>query len=529
MKKDSSILRLFPLYFFMFFTILFLTIFISFKFVFIFFFRAAFEPQFIFELTPYYVLKGVNNLQLLFLSFIVILFSTYFHLKATRRNLVYSFLPTATMLCGLGLSIATKEITTSNLYHYLVFGCLLFILLIDHRHTLTLSETLVTPNKKIVETKTTKTTPVTVITKARSKSVQVSMRHRPSRLSFSLISSLFTLFKKSKKTTGQQTSELKDKTSKQPKIVSSKVETINIIADSNIDEKLTMYDGKPPEPKDSSDGDFKRVKAVLEELEVKAKKLEQLEDEIGQRRRTLVKQEKMFEDRLVTFSHRKNHYSLSAELKNKVVSDDEIDDEVNEYHERPDKIQECTAVIQRGILKQINSSFAELLGYKIEELVGKSLFVFVVPEGFAEIKKHYLNRLKGGSSFSYRTMFLTKDNNKIVVEIITRPTTFNGEKAEIAVIVEMHNQQGDADVSIRDHEDKQEDTSVTSEVEEMQEDTTIEQTEDVQEKITGEEEKTQDTTTEKVDDKPDNAASGEAKKSQEEIDAMTEGMKDKQK
>ena len=287
------------------------------------------------------------------------------------------------------------------------------------------------------------------------------------------------MFKKSKKTTGQRTSELKDKTSKQPKTVSSKVETINRIADSNINEKLTMYDGKPPEPKDLSDGDLKRVQAVLEELEVKAKKLEQLEDEIEQRRRTLVKQEKTFEDRLVTFSDRKNRYSLSAELKNKVVFDDEIDDEVNEYHERPDKIQECAAVIQRGILKQINSSFAELLGYKIEELVGKSLFVFVVPEGFAEIKKHYLNRLKGGSSFSYRTMFLTKDNNKIVVEIITRPTTFNGEKAEIAVIAEVDNQQGDADVFIKGPEDKQEETSTPSEVEEIQEDTTIEQTEDV--------------------------------------------------
>ena len=50
----------FPLCFFV-----FLVLFMFVKFIFIFFFRAGFEPRFMFDLTPYYLLTGVNNLHLL--------------------------------------------------------------------------------------------------------------------------------------------------------------------------------------------------------------------------------------------------------------------------------------------------------------------------------------------------------------------------------------------------------------------------------------------------------------------------------
>jgi len=36
-------------------------------------------------------------------------------------------------------------------------------------------------------------------------------------------------------------------------------------------------------------------------------------------------------------------------------------------------------------------------------------------------------------------VFLTKDNNKLAVEVSTRPTIFNGKKAEIAIIKEFKN------------------------------------------------------------------------------------------
>ena len=116
MKKINYFLWYFPICFF-----LFITIYICVKFIFIFFFRASYEPEFIYDLTPYYILSGTNNLQLLFLSIIVLISNVFLHIKLSKKNLLFSFLSTGTMLAGLGLRIATEEIAVSNFFHYLIF------------------------------------------------------------------------------------------------------------------------------------------------------------------------------------------------------------------------------------------------------------------------------------------------------------------------------------------------------------------------------------------------------------------------
>jgi PAS domain S-box-containing protein len=165
----------------------------------------------------------------------------------------------------------------------------------------------------------------------------------------------------------------------------------------------------------------KNFSEIRTDLCIWREKLEFLEEEIEKRRNEVVDREKML----------KGHFIFSV---------DKESGKTLEHLEILDKIPECAAVVQRGILKQINGSFAEMLGYGMEEVVGKSLFDFVVPEWLSEIERYYLDRLKGSGSSSYETVFLTKDNNKVAVEVSTKPTTINGEKAEIAVIKRLENQ-----------------------------------------------------------------------------------------
>jgi len=146
MEKQNNVLWNLTFVFFIFFSI-----FIAFKFLFIFFFRAAFEPDFIFELTPLFLLLGMNNLQLLFLSLIIVVSDTYLHMRPTRKNILYSFIPTLIMVSGLGLGITTKEISADYLPNYLLFGFLLFVVLIDQRRTLTHPETLATEGPTKIE------------------------------------------------------------------------------------------------------------------------------------------------------------------------------------------------------------------------------------------------------------------------------------------------------------------------------------------------------------------------------------------
>jgi len=421
MKKINSILWFFPFCFFVFFSI-----FITIKFVFIFFFRAAYEPTFMFELTPFYILSGLSNMHLLFLSLALIIFDTYLHVKNNRRNLMYSFLPTVIMLSGLGLAITTSELAISNLFHYLVFGCLLFVILIDHKTILTSSDILLSPRKELLESKISGEKPL--ISLPQPQVTPISVGHKFPRLSFPAVSSLFSLIKNVKKTKDEQVKKGKSETPNKLKII-----------DSNVDEKLFSEKEMSSEIKNVSRKNLREVRNRSEELERKVKKLSKLEEEIEKRRRKLVEKEKSFREQLVSSTHRESYRSLSTWTNDKTI-DNKNNKEGEEYCKNLDEISECAAIVQRGTLKQINNSFAELIGYKIEEIVDKSLLEFVVPEGLSGIKKHHLDKLRGTSQSSYETVFLTKENNKVAVEISTKLTCFNGKEAEFSVFKKVKDQ-----------------------------------------------------------------------------------------
>lgn len=99
-----------------------------------------------------------------------------------------------------------------------------------------------------------------------------------------------------------------------------------------------------------------------------------------------------------------------------------------------DQIKDSAVIIQRGILRHVNSAFVNLTGYSVDEIVDKSFFDFIVPEGFLNVEKFFLSRLKGEDISTYETVIITKDSNKISIEVNTKPTFFNGEKAEIAIV-----------------------------------------------------------------------------------------------
>ena len=227
MDQRNIVIWNIPFYFF-----IFLGFFLTLKFIFIFFFRAAFEPRFIFELTPFYFLSGMNNLQLIFLSLLVVASDMFFHINLSKKNLYRSFIPTSCMLAGLGLGIITNAVSISNLPQYLIFGLLLFILVIDHRRTLIFAETL--PEEGLPKAQSfLQKIPLPFLARSKPQpSLQAgkpttspsgvssffnlfkgNRAAKPGRVSVSGISSVLGLFKRGKKTTkaGPVTDEKKKK------------------------------------------------------------------------------------------------------------------------------------------------------------------------------------------------------------------------------------------------------------------------------------------------------------------------------
>jgi PAS domain S-box-containing protein len=157
------------------------------------------------------------------------------------------------------------------------------------------------------------------------------------------------------------------------------------------------------------------------------KKLEKLESEIESRIKWVENKEKAIE----------NYIAKNAE-ENSVKS--KLSDEILEEYQSGtiNKIDDCAAVVQRGVLKEVNSTLVELLGYKVSEIVEKSIFDFITPEGFSGIEKYYFKRLKGENVSVYDTILLTKDNVEVSIKVNTKPTIFNGEKAELIVFKKLN-------------------------------------------------------------------------------------------
>lgn len=255
---------------------------------------------------------------------------------------------------------------------------------------------------------------------------------------------------------------------KENKILEKNLETLKLRLSSEKKSKISTLFNPPSDEtkKDESESmihELEERKNMLDNLETQLikekesinkqrdeffkwrKKLEELEDEIENRRKELVENERMFNERFVSSSNLSNNDKFTED-NDGLTFDTKKDEEISESHEILDKIPESAAIVQRGILKQVNQRFIELLGYNANDvLLDKSLLDFVDSEGLSGIEEYYLNRLKGVTISSYETIFLTNDNKKIHVEIYTKSIIYNGEKADIAIVknIKYINQQKD--------------------------------------------------------------------------------------
>lgn len=158
-------------------------------------------------------------------------------------------------------------------------------------------------------------------------------------------------------------------------------------------------------------------------------KLENLEEEVEKRREYLVSREQKVKNNILSYVDEGviNKKELSSFPKRAVEQD-------------PSKIIENldtpAVILQRGILKSANSSFADIIGFSSDELLEKSFFDFISPEGLSSFEKYYLDRLKGENCDYYDTIFLTADNNELPVKVDIKPVIYNGLIVDKIVVID---------------------------------------------------------------------------------------------
>ena len=373
MKKFSLILWYFPLCFF-----IFLTIFVFVKFILIFFFNAAFEPEFMFYLTPYYLLSGVNNLHLLLLSLIVLFFGTYLHVKISKKSLYLSFIPSAIILVGLGYKIAFADVHVEFILNYFIFGLMLFTILTDHNHALNFPEI-----AECVE---------------KEKRTRDIGKHIP----------FITQAKPEEEIKPQM---IQVPVAQAPPYGISANEIFNLYKETLFDLRAVLKE------------DIRRSQEIMDDLEYRRKKMDRTEEESKVKLKNLSK-----------CPYSSQHEELVNDKILKYKCEPKMDIKKYEDLVNFDKIMGSATIVKRGIIKKVNRQFVELIGFDSEFLLEKSMFDFIAPESLFNIENYYLNRLKGSKENTYRTAFLTSDERKIDVEIIIKPTIYEHNIADIMII-----------------------------------------------------------------------------------------------
>jgi len=304
------------------------------------------------------------------------------HLQSSKRNLLLSFLPTALILTSIGFTIMFNPMDLSYAFHYGLFGCLLLVVLIDYQYVL----------KGVDAPRLFKRKEPAAITLKEPEPVVT----RP-----------LSLFSK-KAIPAQQLS-------------------------------------RPPVPenvanfKRTSDAMVQKIQNVGEDLKRKPARIEKLEKKIQQQQNTPFLSEKMLPTPDSSSLDLKDNVPVKdTNLIQNVSSEEKIIlKERIENHLIISEMDHIVAVIQRGIFRDISNSFADFLGYERTELLQKNFFVFIAPRGFDDARKYYLNRLKGSSTNSFRTVLLTKTQTELPVEITIAPTVYKGDSAEFLTIKEI--------------------------------------------------------------------------------------------
>lgn len=93
-------------------------------------------------------------------------------------------------------------------------------------------------------------------------------------------------------------------------------------------------------------------------------------------------------------------------------------------------------IVQDGILKKLNTRFAAMLGYTVEELSGQSIRKIIHPDDLPEVLDRHMRRLTGEKDLPsiYTFRIMTKPGAVLWVELNTTAIDWQGRQATLNII-----------------------------------------------------------------------------------------------
>ena len=141
-----------------------------------------------------------------------------------------------------------------------------------------------------------------------------------------------------------------------------------------------------------------------------------------------------------------NHLEELMELHNRIIELDKLEierkqaeDKLREIedkiHKVFDKAEGVITIIQDRLIKYVNHSIEELIGYTPEEIIGTSFENYIHPDVLPELNSLYLKRIAGEDIPNvYTTVIKHKDGSDVHIEIKASAVKYQGRLADLAIV-----------------------------------------------------------------------------------------------
>jgi PAS domain S-box-containing protein len=129
-------------------------------------------------------------------------------------------------------------------------------------------------------------------------------------------------------------------------------------------------------------------------------------------------------------------FGLSNDITDRKQVEEALQDSEQQYTRLFEHANDGITIVQDGIIRKINTRFAEMLGYTADELSGQEIKIFVHPDDLPEVLDRHMRRLAGemGLPSIYTFRSVTKQGGELWVELNTTVVDWQGRSATLNVI-----------------------------------------------------------------------------------------------
>jgi PAS domain S-box-containing protein len=122
--------------------------------------------------------------------------------------------------------------------------------------------------------------------------------------------------------------------------------------------------------------------------------------------------------------------AVGHDITDRVQAEKELRESQERYRALSEASFEGLTFISEGRFLAVNETLARMLGYEVDELIGRSPLDFVAPESMDLVR----NKIESGSEEPYEHLALRKDGTSVPVEVREKATSFQGRSARVTSI-----------------------------------------------------------------------------------------------